>query len=129
MTCRFALLALLALPPAALSFGDSAKPCTASQRYVLVTVLEHTTERLSGDTLAADPEMSGSWPDGKLTLLDRCADGGLSAFALPSGKSFMTSMVMSIDGQILVNRRWIIKESLVDICRAVSDCADATAVR
>ncbi len=119
-----ALLTLLLLTLPSLASAQE-ETCDAKPRWLLVTVVQDR-DNIGGETKTA------TWPEGELRLVDRCqADhfSVTSASKQDPGLTLISKFYTDSKGKISTFVDLWVKESLHDICLAMRDCADATALR
>ena len=102
--------------------------CTASPRFLLVTVLQARVSDIDG---SADDDTLYAIPPGP-HILDRCGGRTRMRFFdvriypqladIPGARTYIR-----LDADTL-GTQYFVEESLHDICRALADCADATAI-
>ena len=130
--CTVLTLAAVLLCVSTGTAQEQEQECNAKPRWIAATVLEHTVG-----------PMDGQWEDirfdGGLQLLDRCefyGKGSIRAAEIGrdggDGQSVITVIKFQpandntgTESFFLVSR-WVLKETVQQLCAAMDDCGDAT---
>lgn len=122
----FMILTLyLSLLAPTFSIAQQKKPCDASPRWLLVTVVQ-SAMWIKNISKGDKPQYSDNE---RLELVDRC-EGDVFSIQHHSGpEKGVAAEIRQVtirDGETIAWVRFWVKESLRDICRAMRDCGDST---